>query len=1561
MELSVTQNSVQKNPSGSRLRAGILFFFLCVLGSWQAPLLWANVLGNGDFEGAIGSGTASNWDSTNGVTRVTTATLPAGGFTAVPQGTFAIEISNLTDFTFQTFDHVKPGDFVTFSALVESSVLPGGGAQGGRLVIEFKSVFEESGGDVLISSTGSAFITTANAPAGGGYVRISVSGFAPAGTERVVFVINSNGGAAGNIVADSANGEVNPAKLNVFPSKSNVERGEPFVVHAQFKNFTADTLTNLRINSTVPAGFVADLDSVRVNGREANALEGSLIVNVGNIAPNQTVDVGFVMVAGAATIVGKTYQFDVKVNNPTGQISEAAITRVRVTADPLFDEGTIIGKVFNDLNRDGLQDKGEAGVPHVRLVTEEGIVVVTDAHGRYHIPAVKQGRHLVKIDGHTLPEGTEFITEETYLIRTTAGIMSKANFAVVLPPSEIPEEFQEDLSVQVTQGLNLSRPNLEVIMQPEMLALGVGVLEEEPVFRFKTNYRNFIKRWFLEIRDPMGREVWTGFGVGAPPAEVTWSGIAEDGLMIKPGIYSYQLKVEDPKGRQDWTTLKFLQVASKQDLIEEKAVPIEIPTVGDFNLFQDGKQSIPLIAKPTIRVQGQTKPFNTVHVNGYPVDVDGISGDFQTEIYTLPGETEIQVTTTTPEGETTSYSKKVTVKDSMFFMVGLGEQELGHNFTSGNLETVGQDAEFKDGFYQDGRLSYYLVGKLKGKFLIKSHYDTSDKRSAGLFTNLDPEKYYPVYGDGSQRNYEAQDTQSRLFFVVEMDRSFIQWGSFETNFNDTELATYNRTMSGMNAHFETVATTPYGDPKQQLKIFSSNAPHRADHNEFLGTGGTLYYVRNRNVLEGSEKLRVEVRDKVQNMAIGSYDLKEGKDYEIDYDEGRILLTRPLSSVAASEVAFSDSILDGSEVYLVADYEFDAGQSAAAVTNRGIRGYTHMGDHVKIGATAIEEQREQDYDMRAVDATWKIGRNSKIIAEYATTKLQQTGQALSFNGGLTFSDQPFIKTPRLEERENAFLVKAQSQPVKNLELSGYVQGVEPGFSTDRIRSQEALKKHGVSALYRFTPRAFVRYRYDHQEVSDSLMPLNQNGIFAPFNSVQSQIVQAAYDSGTWFTQAEYLQRAVDLPEANLIPSLLSEVPFEHAVAAKLGYQVNERLRPYVKAQTTLNQKANHQFGGGLRYEITHNISAYLEQMFGTIGDSTYFGFEEQVGNGGRKYASLRMIDRGIGLPVLTTAIGSSTPLSSRSRVFSQREHSTYQGEDRYADVLGFETKPNSQWAYEVRFERQHLDNANSRLLDQTAQSALNRSNTSNAVFGSVGYEAPVGKNGQKIQIRTTMEGRREQDAPKMWQTVTRNNVDYIVSPDLTFRTVFNWGLSRFRDPEGRPADFMEMNTGFAYRPVENDWFNVLGRYTYLRDIANDAQFESGLFTGGADIDEIAHIFSLDVAYEVFRHLGMVDKVADKSASIRSAITDNVTLNSFLWAHRFNFHVTRKWDVAVEYRALWQSNLAKALRHGALFEVDREVYDYVRIGAGYDFTDFDDNLRSSNSFKSHGPFVRLTGKF
>ena len=156
------------------------------------------------------------------------------------------------------------------------------------------------------------------------------------------------------------------------------------------------------------------------------------------------------------------------------------------------------------------------------------------------------------------------------------------------------------------------------------------------------------------------------------------------------------------------------------------------------------------------------------------------------------------------------------------------------------------------------------------------------------------------------------------------------------------------------------------------------------------------------------------------------------------------------------------------------------------------------------------------------------------------------------------------------------------------------------------------------------------------------------------------------------------------------------------------------------------------------------------------------------------------------------------------------------------------------------------------------------------------------------------------------------------------------------------------------------FNALTRYSYLKNIANDAQFNNTLFSG-ITTDETSHVFAIDLAYDLYRWLGVVEKFAYKNSILNTNLTNEIILHNLLMVHRLNFHITRKWDIAAEYRGLWQLDAAKTLKHGPLLEVDRELYDYVRLGLGYNFTDFDDDLRKSNQLRSHGPFVRLTGKF
>jgi hypothetical protein len=105
-----------------------------------------------------------------------------------------------------------------------------------------------------------------------------------------------------------------------------------------------------------------------------------------------------------------------------------------VVPDPTFDCTDVIGKVFDDANRNGAQDPGEGGLPGVRLVTARGLVATTDAHGRFHItcavvPRETRGSNFVlKLDDRSLPSGYRMSTEQLLVKRATRGKALQFNY-----------------------------------------------------------------------------------------------------------------------------------------------------------------------------------------------------------------------------------------------------------------------------------------------------------------------------------------------------------------------------------------------------------------------------------------------------------------------------------------------------------------------------------------------------------------------------------------------------------------------------------------------------------------------------------------------------------------------------------------------------------------------------------------------------------------------------------------------------------------------------------------------------------------------------------------------------------------------------------------------------------------------------------------------------------------------------------------------------------------------------------------------------------------------------
>jgi hypothetical protein len=119
-------------------------------------------------------------------------------------------------------------------------------------------------------------------------------------------------------------------------------------------------------------------------------------------------------------------------------MSGEATATVRLVPDPTFDCTDVTGKVFNDANRNGLQDDGEEGLSGVRVVTPRGLQATTDQYGRYHItcaitPNESRGSNFVlKLDDRTLPSGYRMSTDQVQIQRATRGKALQVNFGASL-------------------------------------------------------------------------------------------------------------------------------------------------------------------------------------------------------------------------------------------------------------------------------------------------------------------------------------------------------------------------------------------------------------------------------------------------------------------------------------------------------------------------------------------------------------------------------------------------------------------------------------------------------------------------------------------------------------------------------------------------------------------------------------------------------------------------------------------------------------------------------------------------------------------------------------------------------------------------------------------------------------------------------------------------------------------------------------------------------------------------------------------------------------------------
>ncbi len=315
----------------------------------------------------------------------------------------------------------------------------------------------------------------------------------------------------------------------------NVSRGQLVPYTITVNNTLGVNLTDMRIVDTFPPGFKYVAGSARVNGVAAEPVftNRNLTWNGLNVADGTPLTIKLLFIVGSGVGEGEYVNRAQAFHSVLGAASGEATATVRVVPDPTFDCTDIIGKVFDDANRNGYQDPGEKGLPGVRVATARGLLVTTDPHGRFHIscaavPDEDRGSNFIlKVDDRTLPTGYRITTENPRVQRITRGKMAKFNFGAAIHKVVRIDVANGVFEPDTTEMRIQWKPRLELLMgeltkAPSMLRLAyMAEIEDEKLVEARLKaLKQEIKRLWAAQNGPYELVVETEvfWRTGAPPA-----------------------------------------------------------------------------------------------------------------------------------------------------------------------------------------------------------------------------------------------------------------------------------------------------------------------------------------------------------------------------------------------------------------------------------------------------------------------------------------------------------------------------------------------------------------------------------------------------------------------------------------------------------------------------------------------------------------------------------------------------------------------------------------------------------------------------------------------------------------------------------------------------------------------------------------------------------------------------------------------------------------------------------------------------------------------------------
>ena len=1138
----------------------------------------------------------------------------------------------------------------------------------------------------------------------------------------------------------------------------------------------------------------------------------------------------------------------------------------------------------------------------------------------------------------------------------------------------------DNADIQFTFNNLQNKPRLNITAWPNTIRYRDDPESETPDnlvhFKMYSNYRSFIDRAEVRLFD-FNQSTRSEPLAIVPLNEnnyATWSAEYENmGAEVKRLVYV--LRVYDGNGDFDETIPLPLWVVNELDEEAEESTRAQLDAEQQRELDRQllaGYGENHLVTQRikidggTVTINGSSiPPGHDVWLAGKKIPVNE-NGEFVSEELFPRGLHTIEVAVLDDEGNGELFLRDLEFSRSDWFYVGIGDVTAARDRTTGPARLVTKDEDqFNNDININGRFAYYVEGEFGDDWQLTSSADTQEGPVDELFSNfleknprallrrLDPDLFYPTFADDSTLE-ERAPTSGKLYVRLQKHNNYGILGNFTIGYLDTTLAHIDRGLYGVTGHYETEDYTSFGEQKFMLDGFAAEPGTISGRDEFRGTGGSLYFLRHQDILIGSDRLRIEVRDKDSGDVIAVKNLVPVIDYDLDYLQGRVLLSQPLASIAEDGLLVSDTSLSGNPVYLVSRYEYSPGFEEISTVAVGGRTHVWFNDNIKLGATFSGQKEDQNESkLNGIDLTLRKSAGTWVRLEAASSEGVGSGALSSGDGGFNFD--PLNTGLKPGQKSNAYRVEG-SVFVDEL-LSGgkgtasfYLQQRDAGFSAPGQQTSQDIVQAGGRYNTSLSKRLDLDVKADLRDQKQSL-------------KTEAVDVSASYQA-TERWRISGGGRVDSRSDRSLIIPATQKQGDRLDLAVEAAYDSKANWTTYGFAQGTAakngNRRSNDRIGIGGSVRPLNRLTLDGEVSGGSLGTGVKAGTDYLVSDRTNVYSAYTFenarSDNGLRANRGNWNTGMRSRYTDTLSVYGEERYTHGDVPTGLTHAFGVDYVPDERWNFGSNIEAGILTDKNTGATTDRRAIGLNAGYN----FGAVVYSAAVEYRQDDTQNSSAVSSERT-----TW--LMKNNLKYQVDSDWRFLAKANFSKSTSSQGVLFSGNFTEIVMGYGYRPIDNDRLNTLFKYTYFYNVPFGGLTSTDPLTGQVvgrsnpiDFIQKSHILSFDAIYDISQRWSIGGKYAYRLGLLAQ---DRLNPQFFesrasLYVLRADWHFVHRWDFMMEGRMLDLPD-AQDRKAGSLVGVYRHVGNNIKVGVGYNFTDFSDDL-TDLSYRSQGVFVNFVGK-